>query len=181
MQIEEGFRDVKSPQFGLGFGMHQSRQGKRIEILLLIAMLANVVVMVAGLQVRDSGQQRRYQSNTIRHRNVLSVWRLGLEWLRRHCVGAVPWPSWKTVLTSLQGEFKGQALGMDSKVRGDSSGCDPNFIGAGLHAPTATHLSNQTAHRCHWYNHVIHPHSKPRIPCAERPARQRHSFLSPAL
>jgi len=110
MQIEEGFRDVKSPQFGLGFGMHQSRQGRRIEILLLIAMLANVVVMVAGLQVRDSGQQRRYQSNTIRHRNVLSVWRLGLEWLRRHCVGAVPWPSWKTVLTSLQGEVKEQAL-----------------------------------------------------------------------
>lgn len=46
MQIEEGFRDIKSPLFGLGFGMHQSRQGKRIEILLLIAMLANVAMMV---------------------------------------------------------------------------------------------------------------------------------------
>ena len=45
MQIEEGFRDVKSPQFGLGFGVHQSCQGKRIEILLLIAMLANVEVV----------------------------------------------------------------------------------------------------------------------------------------
>ncbi|QEA37683.1 transposase [Pistricoccus aurantiacus] len=56
MQIDEGFRDIKSPLFGLGFGMHQSRQGKRIEILLLIAMLANVVMMVAGLYVRDSGQ-----------------------------------------------------------------------------------------------------------------------------
>ncbi|TLF44535.1 IS4 family transposase, partial [Halomonas urmiana] len=84
MQIEEGFRDIKSPLFGLGFGMHQSRQGKRIEILLLIALLANVVVMVAGLQVQANGHQRRYQSNSIRHRNVLSVWRLGLEWLRRH-------------------------------------------------------------------------------------------------
>ncbi|WP_252860386.1 IS4 family transposase [Halomonas sp. KX33721] len=61
MQIEEGFRDVKSPLFGLGFGMHQSRQGKRIEILLLIAMLANVALMAAGLSVRDSGQQQRYR------------------------------------------------------------------------------------------------------------------------
>ncbi|CAM4313282.1 Transposase [Vreelandella rituensis] len=90
--------------------MHPFRQGKRIEILLLIAMLANVVLMVAGLHVRDSGQQQRYQSNSIRHRNVLSVWRLGLEWLRRHCVGAVPWPSWKAVLTSLQRKVKKQAF-----------------------------------------------------------------------
>ena len=64
MQIEEGFRDIKSPLFGLGFGMHQSRQGRRIEILLLIAMLANVAMMVAGLGVRASGQQRHYQSNS---------------------------------------------------------------------------------------------------------------------
>lgn len=110
MQIEEGFRDIKSPLFGLGFDMHQSRQGKRIEILLLIAMLANVVVMVAGLHAHDSGQQRRYQSNSIRYRNVLSVWRLGLEWLRRHGVGTVPWPSWKTLQSSLREEVRGQAL-----------------------------------------------------------------------
>lgn len=110
MQIEEGFRDVKSPLFGLGFGMHQSRQGKRIEILLLIAMLANVAMMVAGLYVRDNGQQQHYQSHSLRHRNVLSVWRLGLEWLRRHSPGVVPWPSWKTVLTSLQREVTEQAL-----------------------------------------------------------------------
>lgn len=110
MQIEEGFRDIKSPLFGLGFGMHQSRQSKRIEILLLIAMLANVVVMVAGLHARDSGQQRRYQSNSIRHRNVLSVWRLGLECLRFHRVGAAPWPAWKTLRASLREEVRGQAL-----------------------------------------------------------------------
>ena len=110
MQIEEGFRDIKSPLFGLGFGMHRSRQGKRIEILLLIAMLANVATMVAGLHVRDSGQQQRYQSNSIRHRNVLSVWRLGLEWLRRHPPCAVPWPSWKALQASLHEEARDQAL-----------------------------------------------------------------------
>ncbi|CAM4317026.1 IS4 family transposase [Vreelandella rituensis] len=42
MQIKEGFRDIKSPLFGLGlgFGIHPSHQGKRIEILLLIAALS---------------------------------------------------------------------------------------------------------------------------------------------
>ncbi|MBB3192513.1 IS4 family transposase [Halomonas cerina] len=110
MQIEEGFRDIKSPLFGLGFGMHRSRQGKRIEILLLIAMLANLAVMVAGLDVRASRQHRRYQSNSIRHRNVLSVWRLGLEWLRRHQPGAVPWPSWEILRKSLREEVREQAL-----------------------------------------------------------------------
>lgn len=110
MQIEEGFRDVKSPLFGLGFGMHRSRQGKRIEILLLIAMLANVATMVAGLHVQANGQQQRYQSNSIRHRNVLSVWRLGLEWLRRQRPGAVPWPFWKILQESLREEVKEQAL-----------------------------------------------------------------------
>lgn len=110
MQIEEGFRDIKSPLFGLGFGMHRSRQGKRIEILLLIAMLANVATMVAGLHVRDSGQQQRYQSNSIRDRNVLSMWRLGLEWLRRYPPCVVPWPSWKALQASLRQEAREQAL-----------------------------------------------------------------------
>jgi transposase len=110
MQIEEGFRDVKSPLLGLGFGMHRSWQGRRIEILLLIAMLANLAMMVAGLNVRISGQRRRYQSNSIRHRNVLSVWRLGLEWLRRHPPSPVPWPSWKTLQASLREEVRKQAL-----------------------------------------------------------------------
>ncbi|PMR74003.1 transposase [Billgrantia endophytica] len=110
MQIEEGFRDIKSPLFGLGFSMHQSRQGKRIEILLLIAMLANVVVMVVGLHVRDSGQQHCYQSNSIRHRHVLSVWRLGLEWLRYPRGGAAPWASCKTFQASLREEVNEQAL-----------------------------------------------------------------------
>lgn len=110
MQIEEGFSDVKSPLFGLGFGMHQSRQGRRIEILLLIAMLANMAMMVAGLGVRNNGQQKRYQSNSIDHRNVLFVWRLGLEWLRRQSSGAVLWPYWTSLQASHREEACHQAL-----------------------------------------------------------------------
>jgi len=90
--------------------MHQSRQGRRIEILLLIAMLANMAMMVAGLGVKTRGQQKHYQSNSIDHRNVLSVWRLGLEWLRRQPSGAVAWPCWTSLKTSLREEAHDQAL-----------------------------------------------------------------------
>jgi hypothetical protein len=79
MQIEEGFRDVKSPLFGLGFGMHQTRSARRIEILLMIAMLASLVMLACGLKVRHDGQIQQFQSNSIRSRSVLSLWRVGRE------------------------------------------------------------------------------------------------------
>jgi hypothetical protein len=41
MQIEEVYRDVKSESLGFGLNLHRSRCAKRIEILLLIAALAN--------------------------------------------------------------------------------------------------------------------------------------------
>lgn len=47
------------------------------------------VLHLAGLHARDSGEARRYQSNTVRTKAVLSVWRVGLEYLRRHA-GALP-------------------------------------------------------------------------------------------
>jgi hypothetical protein len=65
MQIEEGFRDVKSPLFGLGFGMHQTRSARLIEILLMITMLASLVMLACGLKVRHDGQIKQFQSNSI--------------------------------------------------------------------------------------------------------------------
>lgn len=79
MQIEEGFRDLKSPLFGLGFGMHQTRHTRRIEILLLIAMLASLVLVAIGLKTQREGRTQQFQSNSLRSRSVLSVWRLGRE------------------------------------------------------------------------------------------------------
>ncbi|AZE92316.1 Mobile element protein [Pseudomonas orientalis] len=82
MQIEEGFRDVKSEHFGLGLNLHRSHCPKRIEVLLLIAALANYLLFLTGLQARESGLERRYQSNSIKEKRVLSLWRLGLEYWR---------------------------------------------------------------------------------------------------
>lgn len=83
MQIEEGFRDVKSLRFGFAFDLHRTRCPRRIEILLLIAALACYVLYLAGLRARTTGQSRRFQSNSVRHKTVLSLWRIGLEYLGR--------------------------------------------------------------------------------------------------
>lgn len=83
MQIEEGFRDIKSLRFGFAFDLHRTRCPRRIEILLLIAALACYALYLAGFQAQTAGQSRHFQSNSIRHKTVLSLWRLGLEYLRR--------------------------------------------------------------------------------------------------
>jgi len=78
MQIEEAFRDTKSVRFGVGYELSLSRSAERIQILFLIAMIANVVLWVLGMAAYLSGQQRHYQANTERKRRVLSFIYLGL-------------------------------------------------------------------------------------------------------
>ena len=83
MQIEEGFRDVKSLRFGFAFDLHRTRCPRRIEILLLIAALACYALYLVGLQAKTTGRSCHFQSNSIRHKTVLSLWRIGIEYLRR--------------------------------------------------------------------------------------------------
>lgn len=83
MQIEEGFRDVKSLRFGFAFDLHRTRCPRRIEILLLIAALACYALYLVGLQAKTTGRSYRFQSNSVRQKTVLSLWRVGLEYLRR--------------------------------------------------------------------------------------------------
>ena len=78
MQIEEGFRDMKSSRFGLGFEQNDTRQIKRMTILILLTTLANWILVILGMAAVVSGQHRQYQANTTRHRNVLSLPFIGL-------------------------------------------------------------------------------------------------------
>lgn len=81
MQIEEGFRDVKREHLGLGLNLHRSHCPKRIEVLL-IAALASYLIFLAGLQARDNHLEQRYQSNILKEKRVLPLWRFGLEYGR---------------------------------------------------------------------------------------------------
>jgi hypothetical protein len=77
MQIEEGFRDLKSTQYGFGFEKAHSKDIHRIEILLLIAMLASFIAWLIGWTMEKAGLHYKFQSNSIKNRRVLSFFFLG--------------------------------------------------------------------------------------------------------
>ncbi len=83
MQIEETFRDLKSPQYGMGLRHSKSRSTNRLDILLLISLLATLILWWIGLYAKHAGWARSFQANTIRTRAVLSTVRLGKEVRRR--------------------------------------------------------------------------------------------------
>lgn len=75
MQIEESFRDVKS---GLGLNQSNTKNKGRLEILLMIAHLAQFVLFLIGIAVSKSGKQLRYQASSITKKRVLSFQFVGL-------------------------------------------------------------------------------------------------------
>lgn len=83
MQIEEGFRDMKSQQFGLGFGNNRTVKLPRLAVLVFLLSLAHLVLVLIGLAVCATGTHRQYQANTYRKRRVLSFHSLGIRAVRR--------------------------------------------------------------------------------------------------
>ena len=75
MQIEESFRDLKT---GLNFSESNTRKKSRIEVLLLISIIAQYVLFLLGMTVKLLDKHRRYQANSIKDRNVLSYQFIGL-------------------------------------------------------------------------------------------------------
>jgi hypothetical protein len=83
MQIEEDFRDTKSHQYGFGLRYSLTNCAKRIAILLLIAVLASLVCWLVTLSAQRKNLHIDYQSNSIRHRTVLSVTYLACQLIRK--------------------------------------------------------------------------------------------------
>jgi hypothetical protein len=83
MQIEETFRDLKSPAYGFGLRHSRSRCPKRFDVLLLIALLVQLVLWWIGLYARHAGWSRYFQANTERKKTVLSTLRLAREVRKR--------------------------------------------------------------------------------------------------
>jgi hypothetical protein len=55
-----------------------TREQNRLQLLMLIGMLATLVLWLLGTVVMMSGEARHYQANTVKKRRVLSVLFLGL-------------------------------------------------------------------------------------------------------
>lgn len=76
MQIEEGFRDMKSTQYGLGFEQNKSTTTSRLTILVLLTTLASVALILSGMVLFVSGKTKRFKANT-ETRQTLSFHTLG--------------------------------------------------------------------------------------------------------
>ena len=58
---------------------HRTNSVKRLQVLLLIASLALLVVCILGLALTLSNLQYQFQANSVRHKRVLSINFIGLQ------------------------------------------------------------------------------------------------------
>lgn len=83
MQIEEGFRDLKSSRYGFSFEQAASKRVERIEVLLLIGALGALIAWLTGWSAEKKKLQFQFQSNTTKTRRVLSLFYLGCQVIKR--------------------------------------------------------------------------------------------------
>ncbi len=72
MQIEETFRDAKSPRFGLALHHARTSSEHRANVLLLLASLTQLMAVLLGLAAEATAEHLRFQANTTTSRRVLS-------------------------------------------------------------------------------------------------------------
>jgi hypothetical protein len=77
MQIEESFRDLKSPRFGLSARYASTGCVYRWSVKMLLAAIVQVVVWTVGVVAHAQGFQRVFQANTVKDRKVFSYFYLG--------------------------------------------------------------------------------------------------------
>lgn len=77
MQIEESFRDIKSPRYGLGSRYIQTRCIYRWGVAMLLAAIAQITLWVIGIIGHSQGFQRVFQVNTVRDKKQFSYFYLG--------------------------------------------------------------------------------------------------------
>jgi len=104
MQIEEGFRDLKSPAYGFSFNLAYSRDPHRIEVLLLIAALAGMVAWAVGWLTERQQLHYPFQANSIKHRRVLSLFYLGCQVIRRKVTVTVSERTLREVFDAIENE-----------------------------------------------------------------------------
>jgi hypothetical protein len=77
MQIEESFRDIKSPRFGLAGRYLQTRNIYRWGVAMLLAAIAQIILWIIGVVGHSQGLQKIFQANTAHHKKQFSYFFLG--------------------------------------------------------------------------------------------------------
>ncbi|MDH5218402.1 MAG: IS4 family transposase, partial [Gammaproteobacteria bacterium] len=79
MQIEESFRDMKSPHKGLSLSESLTRNPHRLSVLVLIGSLATLLLWMLGKLTEVNKQHWQYQSSSVVTRRVLSTFYIGCQ------------------------------------------------------------------------------------------------------
>ena len=77
MQIEESFRDIKNPRYGLGGRHIETRCVYRWCVLMLLAAIAQITLWIIGVIGHSQGFQQIFQSNTVKDKKIFSYFYLG--------------------------------------------------------------------------------------------------------
>ena len=77
MQIEEGFREMKSRRFGQGFTYNKTTVQSRLFLLVLLTTLAHWFLMILGMTAKLKNKHRQYQANSLKAGNILSLQFIG--------------------------------------------------------------------------------------------------------
>jgi len=83
MQIEQTFRDVKNPQWGMGLSESQTTHLRRLTILLLVGTLATFALWLIGLAAQHTGYKVVYGSKK-KATNALSIISLAKSWIKEN-------------------------------------------------------------------------------------------------
>lgn len=105
MQIEQNFRDDKSPRFGFAWRYSRTRDAARISVLCLIASLATLVLWLTGFAAEQQHWQRRFQANTVKNKRVLSYLSLAKQLIRQESE-KIPWRTLHEVIPVLVTHYK---------------------------------------------------------------------------
>jgi len=76
-ETEETYKDWKDLRNGMQLKNSRIRNADNLVRLCAILSLAYLLMSLVGLEGEAQGKQRRYQANTVKHKRVLAVWRLG--------------------------------------------------------------------------------------------------------
>ena len=82
MQIEQNFRDVKNQRWGFGLRDSKTENIQRLEVLLLIAFIATLILWLIAIDAESKGLHYGFQANTKRDRRTLSLFSLGWQILK---------------------------------------------------------------------------------------------------
>ena len=82
MQIEQNFRDDKSPRYGFSWRFSKSLGVERMSVLCLIACIATISLWFVGFEGEQRKLHYQFQANTTKDRRVLSFLSLATNIIR---------------------------------------------------------------------------------------------------